>query len=101
MEVVELELMTMRHGKTEEPMYDAWFFDCPGCEYGHCVRVRNHPETVGPVWSLDRAGPSFSPSLLCRGVHTCHSFLRQGFIGDCSHKLANKRVPFRLKEITP
>lgn len=86
-----------------------WMFVCPGCGRDHVVT---------PAWTFngDLERPTFSPSLLLRGVEcptdeeharlmagekvpprplVCHSFIRDGrieFLGDCTHALAGKTV---------
>lgn len=85
-------------------------FFCPGCKCGHGVNDK---------WSFngDMDRPTFSPSILVRGVQpvtdeeadrilagekiepkplVCHSFVRDGqiqFLNDCTHDLAGQTVP--------
>ena len=84
-------------------------FICPGCGFGHALWIKQ-PEGMGdkkyPIWSFngDLNRPTFSPSLLVRGVKNaendptprhCHSYIRDGkieFQGDCTHELAGKTV---------
>jgi hypothetical protein len=72
---------------------------CPGCKCGHCFYVKPpHKDGTGPVWTFDgnMEKPTFSPSMLVRGVTTCHSYVRKGmieFLGDCTHDLVGKTVP--------
>lgn len=87
-----------------------WMFFCPGCKCAHGVNDR---------WTFngDMDRPTFSPSILVRGVQpvtdaeadlilagekieprplVCHSFVRDGqiqFLNDCTHELAGKTVP--------
>ena len=84
------------------------FFFCPGCENVHCVN------TSGPRWTYNNNvdKPTFSPSILVTTRWSqniepgdnpdeykdeiCHSFINDGmiqFLGDSTHKLANKTVP--------
>lgn len=53
-----------------------------------------------PMWNFDGnlQMPTLSPSILTKhgNVNVCHSFLRAGvfdFLGDCTHKYANQKVP--------
>lgn len=86
-----------------------WAFECPGCGENHCV-------TSGWTFNGDEERPTFSPSLLVRGVeritddeharimrgeqvtqreYVCHSFIVEGriqFLADCTHHLAGKTV---------
>ena len=74
-------------------------FYCPGCECYHFIRT-NKNET--PCWEFngDVDKPTVSPSILVRFPyggenHVCHSFIREGkiqFLGDCTHRLADKTV---------
>jgi len=90
-----------------EPMV---FFRCPGCDDVHQIRVGVW------TWNGDEERPTFSPSVLVRGVQwaegqgfrkpnhvgvepgaeiTCHSFVTDGriqFLGDCTHSLAGQTV---------
>lgn len=75
-----------------------WLFDCPGCECSHMFDGR---------WAFNRnrVRPTFTPSLLVRGVVSaendptptrCHSYVTNGeirFLDDCTHKLAGQTVP--------
>lgn len=90
-------------------------FDCPGCGFGHMIRVG---DGEGPRWSWNGSmdAPTFSPSVLLRGVEqlteeevqiveaggkvtprplVCHSFVTEGkirFLEDSTHKLAGQTV---------
>ena len=73
-----------------------WFF-CPGCNEMHFVFV-DPSAAPKPVWTWNQSltSPTFSPSLLVRGVHTCHSFIEIGtirYLCDCTHNLAGQIVP--------
>jgi Family of unknown function (DUF6527) len=77
--------------------YVAW---CPGCKTYH---------KIGTSWHFngDFDRPTFSPSVLVRGVVdaekdptpvVCHSFIQDGrwvFLNDCTHNLASKTVEIR------
>lgn len=81
-------------------------FKCPGC--GYCHGVWTNPANPNEMtkahwrWNGDRHKPTFEPSILARGEHTCHSYVRDGriqFLGDSSHALAGQTVdlpPFSL-----
>ncbi len=74
-----------------------WMFECPGCGNAHGV-------TDSWKFNGNQDRPTFSPSVLVRGVKdaasdptptVCHSFVRDGqiqFLGDCTHSLAGKTV---------
>lgn len=90
-------------------------FECPGCECMHGV------DQNWWTWNGSKSKPTFFPSILVHGVVpitddeaqrimageqfnpvpiVCHSYVRDGmidFLGDCTHKLAGKKVP--LEEI--
>jgi hypothetical protein len=85
-----------------------WFV-CPGCKQRNedSTGLKRIPvgDTQGkePSWTFDGnlEAPTLSPSILTRvnypdKNHVCHSFLRAGhfeFLGDCTHSMANQRVP--------
>ena len=106
----------------KEPIgYTFW---CPGCEEYHGVWVQTkNPTTNGQwTWNGNMIKPTFSPSILVRGVSlpkvlekdnkgkhvlgpdgrikgakdtVCHTFVREGmiqFLNDCTHKLAGQTV---------
>lgn len=91
-------------------------FQCPGCGTAHGVHTG---DGSGPrwTWNGDVERPTFSPSILVRGVVpltdeqvaayrsgdglpeprplVCHSFVTDGriqFLGDCTHALAGQTV---------
>lgn len=91
---------------------------CPGCESAHCVWIE-HPNNLRARWDWngDAERPTFSPSILVRGVVpltdeqiaayrrgdglpeprplACHSFVTDGriqFLSDCTHALAGQTV---------
>ena len=77
-------------------------FWCPGCQQLHGVWVKEPNSLTGAKWSWNGSmeTPTFSPSILVRGVNgshfRCHSFVRDGVIEFCSdseHSLAGKKVP--------
>ena len=74
------------------PDYLWW---CPGCECCHGLWVSpGHKVRWSWNGSLDK--PTCSPSFLCRGQYTCHTFVRDGvieYLGDCTHKLARQKIP--------
>lgn len=103
----------LRKVSHNEMTYDVLVFWCPGCE-----RYRDgDPEPAGglhmlpisgdpsrrPTWTFDGnlKRPTLSPSILTKFTlaeipFVCHSFLRNGvfeFLGDCTHKYANQKVP--------
>lgn len=91
----------------DEPSYWLW---CPGCQDTHRITT---------LWEFDGnlEAPTFSPSILTRGVQwaegdtfhrpghskvpaggqtVCHSFIRAGqweFLTDSTHDLAGQTVP--------
>lgn len=98
-------------------------FWCPGCREMHEVRVDGEGR---PCWNFneDYDRPTFSPSILVRGVQTeiddrgewtgewicgpdgkplplvCHSFVKDGriqFLADCTHELAGKTVALEAR----
>lgn len=83
----------IRHVRDGQITYDMIWLWCPGCDEAHAVPV------TGPnAWRFDGnvESPTLSPSLLCKGVRRCHSFVREGswqFLTDCEHGLAGKTVP--------
>lgn len=79
---------------------DLVYWNCPGCECSHAVRVN----LENPEWKIHRAWtwnsslerPTFSPSVLSKGIIECHCFVENGqirFLADSQHKLAGKTVP--------
>jgi hypothetical protein len=74
-------------------------FLCPGCKYGHEIRVNSGPQDGHRWgWNGDLVRPTFTPSILHRagGAIVCHSFVADGniqFLADCTHELAGKTVP--------
>lgn len=91
----------------DEPSVRRLRFHCPGCRYGHMIRV---DASASPSWSWngDMVKPTFSPSLNVMpngglrprgpGVSSgqCHSFVENGmirFLSDCWHELAGQTVP--------
>lgn len=92
-------------------------FYCPGCDGPHQVGVEP-PAAVVWGWNRNAERPTFSPSILVRGVRrmsdeeharytatrelpepvpvVCHSFVRDGrieFLADSTHELAGQTVP--------
>lgn len=71
-------------------------FHCPGCGYGHALRVEGKEPRW--QWNGDLVLGTFSPSLLVNQfdlAQRCHSFVRDGkiqFLGDCFHDLKNQTV---------
>ena len=81
----------------QEDGYSILVFLCPGCKYGHHVRVNAEGSNTQMTWcwnkSLDK--PTFTPSILTRGEKVCHCYVTDGriqFLGDCQHELANQTV---------
>lgn len=79
-------------------------FHCPGCGYGHFVRV-NAPDHPNWDWNNSYEKPTFTPSILVNGSKgmvnhgTCHSYVTDGriqFLGDCWHSLAGQTVDLPL-----
>jgi hypothetical protein len=73
-----------------------WFF-CPGCRWPNAIVVKRGSKYVGPCWdwNQDKERPTLSPSILSRGEHRCHSFIRDGkiqYLGDCEHELKGTTV---------
>ena len=65
---------------------------CPGCKCGHAF------STVTGGWVITGTDdkPTVNPSLLTRGVVTCHLFIKDGmieFLNDCDHELKGQTVP--------
>jgi len=85
-----------RFYRIDSPESSLICFHCPGCGYGHAVRIKGSE----PVWQWngDLNKPTFSPSLLVNGTWAekrCHSFIRDGkiqFLGDCFHHLKGQTV---------
>ncbi len=83
--------------RLHKPDEEVWIFHCPGCEYGHSIRIKGS----GSIWTWngDADAPTVNPSLLVFQSdpdRRCHSFIRNGhiqFLQDCHHKLAGKTVP--------
>lgn len=99
-----------------------YIFFCPGCDEHHQVWT-DGKHSANWTFNGDKVKPTFSPSLLIRGVwvpkefekdengklilgedgrvkgakdSVCHSFIRNGqiqYLGDCTHSLANQTVP--------
>ena len=72
---------------------------CPGCCERHAIHTEEF-EGDALKWKMSgsKECPTFTPSLLVRGLHDgsrCHSFIRKGcweFLLDCTHDLAGKTV---------
>lgn len=96
------------HGK----VYQSLAFWCPGCDMNGRGGLHMLPVNTGgvksPSWDFDGnlELPTLSPSILTRSEFrfsrgetepfVCHSFLKAGvfeFLGDCTHRYANQRVP--------
>lgn len=88
-----------------------WWY-CPGCEGGHGVTVGEGEHFLEfkdtrvkvPIWGWNGSfdSPTITPSILARGVITCHCFVTDGvieFLADSQHKLAGQKVP--LDEVSP
>ncbi len=88
----------------DTPQQTRYAFDCPGCAYGHWVRVKGQGNDGTPsdqalwTWNGSLDAPTFSPS-----IHTgapgdperCHSFVESGFVRflpDSWHPLAGQTV---------
>jgi hypothetical protein len=76
-------------GRSEHEGHVSYWFCCPGCEQLH---------RINSTWTFngDTERPTFTPSILARGEHTCHSFITDGeirFLADCTHDLAGQAVP--------
>jgi len=72
-------------------------FHCLGCGYSHGVWTTRLEGETHPLWgfngNLDK--PTFTPSLLVRGVFVCHSFIKDGkiqYLNDCTHNLAGQTI---------
>lgn len=99
----ERPLMMRLDEKSRANGNDGYIVWCPGCGFAHVIYTQNGAGR--PVWKFNgnEEKPTFEPSLLCtwdagekREKKVCHSFIRNGqweFLGDCTHKLANKTVP--------
>ncbi len=76
-----------------------FWFDCPGCGYGHHVTTKEYRGNT-PEWDFNGGldCPTVSPSLLVLASFPdtrCHSFIKNGkiqFLSDCFHELAGKTV---------
>lgn len=95
--------MGLRQGKKIYEMREGMFyFDCPGCKYGHAFYTKNGPISNGveQLWQFDDNldSPTISPSLdVCRDdpSRRCHSFIKGGmiqFLSDSHHSLAGQTV---------
>lgn len=84
--------------------YQALAFICPGCidmrgATGlHLLPVNSAVKSPSWDWDGNLEAPTLSPSILTGkdSPNICHSFLRAGvfeFLGDCTHSLANQKVP--------
>lgn len=96
--------MGLRQGKTIYEMREGMFyFECPGCKYGHAFYTKNGPISNGveQLWQFngDLDKPTISPSLdVCRDDPTrrCHSWVKNGmieFLTDSHHELKGQTVP--------
>lgn len=94
-----------REFKSDGKHIAAYFVYCPACRRSHRFIVKNEAD-ADHTWGFngDFEKPTFSPSLLveCGPIrlgedgHICHSFLEDGvwqFLGDCTHEMADSRVP--------
>ena len=102
--------------KHPSPDYEAYEFQCPGCEFRHVYVVKwgdklradyaASGRTYFPEWKFNGSmeTPTFEPSLLNTMTFTgdvkpkriCHLYVRKGqieYLSDCTHKLAGKIVP--------
>lgn len=103
----------LRHCKDGDREYDLLWFQCPGCDEHHAVKV-NAPGSWG--WNGSQEAPTITPSILVRGTKPitdeeaerilrgerfepiqtiCHSFVTDGrilFLNDCTHALAGQTV---------
>lgn len=86
-------------------------FICPACDETHQVGI-DSPTTVIWDYNDDTSLPTFSPSILVRGIipptdkeldegtfvrkpRVCHSFIENGmirYLDDCTHKLSGQTV---------
>lgn len=112
-EIVAVRAANFRAG--EDVGRACWLW-CPGCNDAHRVIVESPDGGPAWGWNGDVARPTFTPSLLVRGVQwapeygfhkpthhvepgqpiVCHSFISDGqwqFLGDCTHTLAGQTVP--------
>ena len=73
-------------------------FWCPGCDMLHSITVEE-PNEKGSKWAWngDMDNLTVSPSILVTSNgRRCHSFIVEGvweFRNDCTHALANQKVP--------
>jgi hypothetical protein len=99
----EKRIMLRIDEKSRANGFDGYMLWCPGCGFAHVIYTKNGAGR--PEWKFNgnKEKPTFEPSLLCswnegeeQAKKVCHSFVRDGqwqFLGDCTHKLANKTVP--------
>lgn len=78
-----------------------YYFMCPGCK-------ALHAPSNSWTFNGDPDRPTFSPSILVRGVNDlgaperCHSFVRDGkiqFLPDCTHELRGMTVPMERLDV--
>jgi len=88
---------------------ESFWFWCAPCDTHHRYVTKLGEGETGPCWQTSgpRDKPTFTPSLLCNrnlteehraaGGHRCHLYFTDGtvrYLGDCTHDLAGKTVPF-------
>ena len=85
---------------------------CPACKFEHSfdVDLEKHGKHTRDIWTFDGnyESPTFNPSMLSNKNQTdeykpiCHSWLHNGiwqFLGDCTHVMANQRIPMTPPEL--
>lgn len=97
--------MGLRQGKTIYEMREGMFyFECPGCKYGHAFYTKDGPLNdagVEQLWTFngDLDKPTISPSLNVNAkdpATRCHSWIKNGmieFLSDSVHDLRGQTVP--------
>ncbi len=113
---MKAELRRWRNSDTGESGELVWFW-CAGCDTHHAINPK------GWTWNGDAERPTFTPSVLVRGVemtdegkamlergdrppdgsypsrpHVCHSFVTDGriqYLTDSTHALAGQTVPLQ------
>lgn len=101
---------TVSHkGKPEQRHELRHYYQCPGCDTIHGIRIKLDVQENGAGWDFcgTLTKPTYSPSQLTtwskpapHGDRTikfvCHTFIREGliqYLDDCTHALKGQTVP--------
>lgn len=90
--------------------FEAIWYMCPGCDTWHHIPVKvNSKRPHHWNWDGDILHPTVSPSVKHtwewgeeRVTRICHYFIREGqieYCGDCTHSMANKKMPLPRLDI--